>query len=226
MGRKSKYMYEVKIKTIKRIMEGKISTKGASRETGASDRIIREWVSKYKSQGDKGLKDSQTHEQYTAEDKESAVKAYIKGKRSILSVCEEYKIRSTYQLRDWIKKYNSHKRLKPTGMGAVAVAKGRKTSFEERVEIVKASIESGYNYNETAEAHQVSYQQARSWTVKYEQYGIEALQDRRGRRKPESEMTAYEKLKTENKMLEARNRRLMLENEFLKKLKELEGGGA
>lgn len=105
------------------------------------------------------------------------------------------------------------------------MTKGRKTTFDERVEIVKACIEQQHNYNVIAEAYQVSYQQVRSWTVKYEQLGVEALSDHRGRRKPDSEMTVVEKLMAENKLLEAKNRRLALEVEFLKKLKELEGGG-
>ena len=47
--------------------------------------------------------------------------------------------------------------------------------------------------------------------------------DKRGKRKPESEMTEVEKLRAENRMLEARNRRLETENAVLKKLEELEG---
>ena len=47
--------------------------------------------------------------------------------------------------------------------------------------------------------------------------------DKRGKRKQESEMTELEKLRAENRMLEARNKRLETENAVLKKLEEIEG---
>ena len=106
------------------------------------------------------------------------------------------------------------------------MTRGRKTTFAERVEIVKACIEQSHNYNLIAEVYQVSYQQVYSWTGKYERSGIEALSDRRGKRKPEVEMSELDKLKAQNKLLEAKNHCQALEIEFLKKMKELEGGGA
>jgi len=57
--------------------------------------------------------------------------------------------------------------------------KGRNTTFEERIEIIKYCIEHDRNYNETAENFQVSYRQVRSWTVKYDESGVDALVDRR-----------------------------------------------
>lgn len=46
--------------------------------------------------------------------------------------------------------------------------------------------------------------------------------DKRGRRKPEEEMTELEKLRAEKRILEARNKRLETENAVLKKLEEIE----
>ena len=58
-----------------------------------------------------------------------------------------------------VMKYNGHNELKATGTGgAFIMAKGRKTTFDERVEIVEYC-----NYAETAEKHRVSYQQVYSW---------------------------------------------------------------
>ncbi|GAA6506544.1 hypothetical protein K350107B32_29370 [Agathobaculum butyriciproducens] len=51
---------------------------------------------------------------------------------------------------------------------------------------------------------------------KYNEKGIEGLVDKRGKRKVESEMTEAEKLRAENRILEARNRRLKTENAVLK----------
>jgi transposase-like protein len=99
---------------------------------------------------------------------------------------------------------------------------GRKTTYDERIEIVKYCIEHQNNYAETAEKYQVSYQQVYKWLTKYENSGVAALQDRRGRRKHETEMSEIEKLRAQNKLLEAQNRRQQMEIDFLKKLEEIE----
>ena len=48
---------------------------------------------------------------------------------------------------------------------------GRETTLEERIQIVKDCIASGKNYGEMALKYQVSYQQIRSWTLRFEQMG-------------------------------------------------------
>lgn len=48
----------------------------------------------------------------------------------------------------------------------------------------------------------MSYQQARSYTLKYQKKGVEGLQERQGRRKPESEMSELEKLRAEKEHAE------------------------
>lgn len=52
--------------------------------------------------------------------------------------------------------------------------------------------------------------------------GVEALTDKRGRTKLEAEMTELEKLRAENKLLKAQNKRQEMEMAFLKKLGEIE----
>ena len=42
------------------------------------------------------------------------------------------------------------------------MTKGRKTSFEERIEIVEYCIAHDHNYTATAEKYEISYQQARN----------------------------------------------------------------
>ena len=77
-------------------------------------------------------------------------------------------------------------------------------------------------YAETSAKYNVSYQQARNYTVKYEAGGIEALRDRRGRTKPLDEMSELEKLRAENRILRAEKERAEMEASFLKKLDEIE----
>ena len=102
------------------------------------------------------------------------------------------------------------------------MTKGRKTTFEERVEIVQYCIAHDHNYAETAIKYQVSYQQARSYTVKYESGGVEALKDNRGKRKNPDKMNELEKLRAEIKILRAEKERAEMEASFLKKLDEIE----
>ena len=51
---------------------------------------------------------------------------------------------------------------------------------------------------------------------------MESLTDKRGRTKPEAEMTELEKLRAENKLLKTQNKRQEMEMAFLKKLGEIE----
>ena len=77
------------------------------------------------------------------------------------------------------------------------MTKGRKTTFEERIERVQCCIAHDHNYAETAENYQVSYQQVRSYTIKYKSGGVDALRDKRGKRKNPNEMTELERLRAE-----------------------------
>lgn len=69
-----------------------------------------------------------------------------------------YEISSKSVLRQWIKKCNGHRELKDTGNGtSSSMTKGRKTTFNERIEIVLYCLEHNKNYQLTAEKHKVSY---------------------------------------------------------------------
>ena len=71
----------------------------------------------------------------------------------------------------------------------------------------------------------ISYQQIYRWTRKYHSNGTEGLIDKRGKRKPETEMSELEKLRAENKSLQAEKRRAQLEAAFLKNSARSKGGG-
>jgi len=105
------------------------------------------------------------------------------------------------------------------------MTKGRKTTQEERAEIVAFCIKHNKDYGLTVETYKVSYQQIYSWVRKYEEGGVDRLKDNRGRTKPIEEMTEIEKLKAEMKILQAKNEQLEIENLFIKKLQDLKGGG-
>ena len=105
------------------------------------------------------------------------------------------------------------------------MTKGRKTTQEERTQIVAFCIEHGKDYALTVETYQVSYQQIYSWVRKYESSGVNGLVDRRGRAKAEDELTEVERLQQENRILQAKLKDKEMEIALLKKLRELRGGG-
>ncbi|MEG1687559.1 MAG: helix-turn-helix domain-containing protein [Angelakisella sp.] len=167
------------------------------------------------------------NKKYSKELKIKAVEEFLAGNGSQLGICRKYEISSHTQLQEWIKVYNGHKELKEShGSGTeIYMTKGRKTTQQERAEIVAFCIEHGKDYPQTIEKYGVSYQQIYWWVRKYEEKGVDGLADRRGRTKPIEEMTENEKLRAENRILQARNYDLEMENAFIKKLKELEEGG-
>ena len=223
MGRKGR-PYETKLEAVKSVIEGRMGIKILARQLGTNTSRIYEWISKYRTEGEAGLKNKPTNQQYESQIKLAAVKEYLSGKNSVEGVCEKYGIRSQTQVRSWIKKYNGHEELKTTGTGGSIVTKGRKTTFDERVEIVKSCIEQSHNYNLIAQTYQVSYIQVRNWTKRYEQFGLAGLNDQRGKEKSEVTMSEVEKLQAKIKLKEAENLRLRMENDLLKKLSELERG--
>lgn len=223
MGRKAKISFEQKLSAVKDYLEGRKSQGQLARELDVAKSSVQKWINLYNSMGENWLITSSKNIAYSEEVKYVAVQEYLQGTASLLDICKKYSIRSHSQLSNWILKYNSHEKLKSSGLGGKSImTKGRITTFEERIEIVKYCIEHNRNYNETAENYKVSYQQVRSWVTKYDELGVDALLDRRGKRKAEGELTELERLKAQNKLLEARNKRLEMENELLKKLEELE----
>lgn len=220
----SRILENEKILAVKAYLQGEGTTHSLAERLGVAEPTFREWVTKYTIFGESGLCASSKRMQYTTEIKNAAVLAYINGQGSQKEICEFYKIKDKRTLRDWIKVYNGHKELRPSpGRGGnIYMTKGRRTTYEERVEIVSYCIEHGNDYTAAIEKYGVSYQQIYSWVGKYHEKGAEGLVDKRGKRKPESEMTELEKLRAENRMLEARNKRLETENAVLKKLEELE----
>lgn len=221
MGR-NKFDKDVIVCAVQEYLDGKSSQRAIANRLGIHRETFRQWVKNYQAMGTDAFEGHKS-KRYSKGMKEQAVLDYISGRGSIMALCEKYKIKSTSQLRIWIKKYNGHEKLKASGTGgAMIMTKGRKTTFDERVEIVRYCISHDRNYAETAEKYQVSYQQARNYTVKYEAGGVETLRDRRGRTKPQEEMSEVEKLRAENKILRAEKERAEMEVSFLKKLDEIE----
>ena len=158
------------------------------------------------------------NKKYSVELKIEAVKSYLAGEGSLATIRKKYGISTDEVLRRWTLWYNGHREIKErsSAKGVIYMTKGRKTTQEERAEIVAFCIAHNKDYGLTVETYKVSYQQVYAWVRKYEEGGVDKLRDNRGRTKPIEEMTEVEKLKAEMKILEAKNRQLEIENAFIK----------
>lgn len=219
---KRKVSVEDKIYAVNLYLDGKESQHRIASMFDVSLSSVQQWIRNYESMGADAFT-LKGNKKYSKELKQQAISDYLAGRGSQNDICKKYGIRSKSKLQMWIKKYNGLEELKSSGTGGnIIMTKGRKTTFEERVEIVQYCIAHDHNYAETAIKYQVSYQQARSYTVKYESGGVEALKDNRGKRKNPDKMNELEKLRAEIKILRAEKERAEMEASFLKKLDEIE----
>jgi transposase-like protein len=224
MGRKSTISYKTKVSAIESYENNVGSISMIAKMFNVKETSLKRWIANYQSQGIEGLITKHKHTQRTKEFKTLAVEEYLSGNFSLKDICIKYKISSDSILRRWIKVYNDgHKELKSTGSGGrKPMTKARKTTFEERIEIVQFCIANGKDYGLTIDKFNISYQQIYLWVRKYEEKGVDGLVDRRGKSKPENELTELDRLKAENKMLAAKNQELQMEIDVIKKLKEVE----
>ena len=99
----------------------------------------------------------------------------------------------------------------------------RKTTLEERKEIVAYCIENGCDYKNTAAKFDVSYSQVYTWVRKYKANGEDGLLDKRGHYKTDEAVDELERLRRENKRLKRQLEENSMLVELLKKVKEFEG---
>jgi len=223
MGR-SRINYEEKLEAVERYRRGEGSRDSIACDYGIDPSSLRQWIANYESMGSSGLAPQSRNSKYSVELKIAAIESYLRGEGSHVEICKRYHIRSTTQLRAWITMYNGHKELRATrGQGrGIYMTKGRLTTLDERIEIVSYCIASGKDYGATIEKYGVSYHQIYSWVRKYELKGVHGLIDKRGKPKPQDEMTEVERLLAENKMLKAENRQKEMEIAVLKKVRDIE----
>lgn len=162
------------------------------------------------------LKESKTWKNYSSELKEQAVFDYLDGKGSLTDICQEFDISSHSVLLKWLKRYTSGEDLKTTSKGYSRMKQGRKTTFEERLEIVNYTIAHEKDCQAAIEKFGISYQQVYSWVRQFEKNGSQGLVDRRGKgvdSKPN--LTEAEELQLKIKQQEARIKYLEMENGLL-----------
>ena len=227
MPNKPKVAMEEKVEYVRAYLRGEITQGRISKAAGVSLASVQVWIKRYKAEGVDGFYTGNGNKVYAPETKTMAVLDYLSGKGSQTDICQKYKIRSKTQLQKWIKVYNAHGDLssrKHSGGGSY-MSKARNTTQEERLQIVQECLASDKNYGEMAKKHKVSYQQVRTWTLRYIELGESGLEDRRGRRKKDqTPRTELEKAQIEIKKLKHQLYMAEMECDLLKKLNELERG--
>ena len=223
MPQKGKLTVEEKVRIVRKCIKGKIGCNEGAREAGVDYATLKTWVRLYETEGTAAFL-PEKQRKYPNEVKERAVKDYHSGGGSIQTICGKYGIKDTHTLRSWIKVYNAHgdfNSRKGSGGGSY-MRKARSTTQEERLQIVRECLESGKNYGEMALKYNVSYQQVRTWTLKYEELGEAGLEDRRGKRKKDQEpRTELEAAQIEIERLKHQLYLANMENHLLKKLDEI-----
>ena len=226
MGRKVKYTPQQKIHACEDYLTGRKSAVQIARELNMTESgcdRVRRWSKKYKVYGASAFEETHHNKSYSKEFKEMVVKEYQEGKGSAFDLAVKYNIPAYSTVERWVRSYNSHIELKDYDpKREVYMAEGRKTDFDERLEIVKYALEHDRNIKDTASLYKCSYAQVYSWVKKYEADGEEGLIDRRGKHKKEEELSDLEKAQRQIKKLEREKEELKRKYELLKKAETLE----
>ena len=223
MSRKTKFTPEEKEQAVIDYLEGNKSRTQICEELCISLRTIQDWALIYNKHGIAGFSRKIRNRSYSKEFKMKVVEEYIRGEGSSIDLGIKYDIPSGL-LRSWVRMYNANRELKdyyPKQEVYMAEAR-RKTTLEERKEIVDYCINHNRNYKDTAEKFDVSYSQVYSWVKKYDVDGADGLTDRRGHHKTDDEVDELERLRRENLRLKRQLEEQDMVVELLKKMKEFE----
>ncbi len=224
MSRENKIDPAEIVKIVERLLADEISVSDAAWLTGVSQTSIRHWRDLYLADGPTALMAQRNNKVYSQELKLQAVHEYLDGKSSQADIVKKYHLRSSRQLRNWIKVYTTHGEIKSrTSGGGSYMRKARQTTPEERLEIVQDCLANDKNYGAMALKYNCSYQQVRNWVKRYEKMGSSGLEDRRGRRAgTQPARTPEEAQRDKIAELERKILDLQMENDLLKKVRELE----
>ena len=227
MGRKPKYNKEVKVQACEDYQKGQGSFESIAKSIGADKSAVRRWYLRYKKHGHNAFETSEQNQSYSKEFKLSVIEEYTSGKYSMPNLAAKYNITFSV-VRNWINKWYNGIEIKDYDpKGDVYTLKSRKTTYEERLEIVKWVIQNNMNYKDAANKYSVSYALVYKWTKAYMAEGPEALNYKKRGPKSKSEvdesnLTEIEKLKHELEKEKALRKRREFELEVLKKKEEFE----
>ncbi len=219
MDKRIKFTKEEKIAIAKRYLEGNIGCNSLAREVGCNRNTILKWADTYNEHGDAAFRDTAKHKAYTKEFKAEAVKWYF-DHGSLMLAAAKYCITDCV-LRMWIKAYKDGTLKDRIPMPEVYHMKGRRTTFEERKEIVHYCLSHDKNYKETAKTYSLPYSRVFNMVKKYEQEGEEGIMDAKTKHALHP-LTEIEKLQRENERLKKELELEKLKRELVQKKISLE----
>lgn len=222
MGRKSKFTPKQKIEACEKYLNGHGSLCSISKELGITHESFRRWLLKYKNNGKDCFEETNTNNSYSSEFKMIVIKEYLEGKGSSPDIAAKYNI--TYSMViSWINKYNNGEEIKDYDpKSEVYSMKSRKTTLEERIEIVKYALDNNNDYKGAADKFLVPYANVYNWVRMYNEQGKEGLKFHRGRSKNfNTELTELEKKDLEIAKLKLELEKHKRAEEILKKNLEI-----
>lgn len=228
MSRKEKYSKELKLEIVKRHLKGE-SASALANEYGMPESTRRKvfaWAHKYKALGEAAFDNLSTNKPYSKDLKETVVKEYLSNVASYEDLAIKYNISNYEIVRQWVIKYNNGMVIKDYNpKREVYTMKARKTTFEERLEIVNYALDNDNDYKGAADKYSVPYASVYQWVAKYNERGEDGLSDRRGRpttTKPVKDLTNEEKQAIEIEKLKRELERSKMVIEVLKKNIEIQ----
>lgn len=223
---KSRLSTEQRVQACLEYISGKKSAKQIANElklTKNGKYTVMTWARVFKVQGEKAFIRSKGNEAYSSEFKLMVVYEYLTAKSSLLDLAAKYNIPAKSTILCWIKKYNNHIELKDYDpKPEVYMADTLKTTYEERLEIVKYCLMNDRDIKGTASKYGCKYAQLYQWVRKFENHGEESLLDKRGTRRQEDDLSELEKAERKIAQLERDKEEYRKKYELLKKAEKLE----
>jgi transposase-like protein len=183
---------------------------------------ILKWQRMVQSGHPEHLEPARRQKNYSAAFKHAAIAAYYNGEGTVREIAWRIGLRTPDNLYAWLKKYTEGEVITSSSGGQKYMEGRRKTTIEERLEIVKFCLDNNRDYKMTAKRYLVSYNQVYRWVRSYEEKGAKGLEDRRGKAKQEHDLTEEDCLRRELQKVKREKRELEVEVALLKKLEELE----
>lgn len=228
MGRKAKYSKELKLEIVKRYLKGESASAlvNVYRMPKSMNCQIIKWAHKYEVLGESIFDNLSANRSYSKKLKQQVINDYLNGINSLEGLAIKYGISTHGIVRKWIIKYNKGIEIKDYDpKGDVYTMKSRKTTLEERLEIVNYVLANNNDFKGAADKYSVPYANVYNWVKKYNEFGENGLSDSRGR--PSSKETKYELTDIEKKDIEIEKLKKELERskmviEVLKKNIEIQ----
>lgn len=227
MGRKPKLSKEIKVKACEAYMNNRGSFISIAKAYGVNKESVRRWYYSYLDHGPNVFNYSARNSSYTKEFKLDIIKQYLSGEYSTTDLQVKYGI-NVGLISKWVRNYyNGIENKNYNPKGEVYTMESRRTTFEERLEIVKWVIDNNMNYKGAADKYQIKYALVYQWVQKYKKDGVKGLEHKKRGPKAKSiidedSLSEIEKLKLELDKERKLREHAELTVEILKKKEEFE----